>query len=161
MKIENGKLIVELADIVGSLDESSRAELVQQLACEEVVIREVMSQVLEGATSEGWYGSRSCSLSMVGRTIDTLPALDWATQMVISRAGAVAVEHANRLQREVDRLIVVNDTLSDRITRADNQLWLSNKVRDREMERLKALKNDLISQGLMSEGDIDIVTGDA
>lgn len=161
MKIENGKLIVHLSDIVGGLDDAARVDLVQQLACEDVIIREVMSQVLDGATSEGWHGGRLCSVSMKDRTIEGLPALDWAEQRIISRSGVLTIEHIARLQREVDRLTEVNDTLSDRITRADNQLWLSNKVRDREMERLKALKNDLISQGLMSSGDIDIVTGDA
>ena len=60
MKIEGTTLTIDLTDIIHEcLDDLNNTETMQSISCNELVIKNVMAQVLDGCTDDGYSGSES------------------------------------------------------------------------------------------------------
>ena len=56
MKIKDGKLVIDLHELVESLSPDAQMEVIKHLCCEPVVIERISEQIATGMTDDGWCG---------------------------------------------------------------------------------------------------------
>lgn len=91
-KITEGRLTVNVADLIGQLDDEGRQHVIQTLACQSEVIEAVAEQIVDGWTEAGYHGYIS-----YGPMPHT--ALDKARRLVAKSAPANAEKAIERLER--------------------------------------------------------------
>lgn len=72
----------------------AKLELMETLACDNVIIKHVVDQILEGWTENFYHGPMSC-------TAGDSPnyGLDWALREIAKRSGEVAKKEIERLEK--------------------------------------------------------------
>ena len=98
MKIENGKIIINLYDSLGQATGEERAALIDALACREEVITEVMNQVLDHYTSQGSHGR-----TYYGGNPDATLGIDGARMRIAKASSEVAEKEIQRLADALKR----------------------------------------------------------
>ncbi len=56
MLIKDGKLVIDLQELVESLSPDAQMEVIKHLCCEPVVIERISEQIAIGMTDDGWCG---------------------------------------------------------------------------------------------------------
>ena len=77
MNIKDGKLVIDLQELVESLSPDAQMEVIKNLCCEPVVIERISEQIAIGMTDDGWCGSTENK----ARAIIT-ENMEWITESV-------------------------------------------------------------------------------
>lgn len=96
-KIEQGRLSVNVVDLIDGLDEDGRQYVIDALSCQEQVIEYVVAQVIEGCTPQGSHGSR-------GWAAVPHSALDKARRYIAKNADLIRSEEIALLESHVARV---------------------------------------------------------
>ncbi len=91
-----GNLKVNIVDMLDSLSDECKLELIESLSCDEAVIKHVMDQVFEGCTENGYHGSISCT------ALDSNNEIDKARVKAASRASHIARKEIKRLRKDAE-----------------------------------------------------------
>jgi len=124
VKLEDGYVMIDVADLFQRLSVEQKTELAQHLACDEAVLGFVADQLLDGWTEAGWHGYK--------HTGDAEPttALDKARR----RIALGASETANKVIDELQRSIKNTDEDVERYRKwafAMYHAWPTHHVRER------------------------------
>ncbi len=104
--LEKGKLTIDMDDVFAGLDAEAKAQLIQYLACDTQVIDEVINQVLDGCTSEGWHGATSghgntwCRYGIDAARVRVAQSASEQARLEIEALQARVRELSDRLQAE-------------------------------------------------------------
>jgi len=90
--IEKGRICFNAADLIDSLDDEGRKEIIELLACHDAIIMLVAMQIVEGWTEAGYHGYTSYG------PLPSTP-LDKAKRYLAKSASDVAKEHIERLEK--------------------------------------------------------------
>lgn len=77
MNIKDGKLVIDLEELVESLSPDAQMEVIKHLCCESTVIERIGQQIAQGMTDDGWHGSAEDEV----RAMIT-ESMDWITESV-------------------------------------------------------------------------------
>ena len=94
--IEKGKLLVGIGDLLDNISPEDKSELFKHIACDNQVIADVVAQILDGWTEDGWHGEK-----LVEAESDPAArhAIDRAKRDVAKRSGEVAKAEIERLEK--------------------------------------------------------------
>lgn len=93
VKVEAGNLVISIASCLDELEPEEKRKFVDSLACEEEIIADVTSQVLDGWTENGSHGLKG------GAEVEPHTALEKAIREVALRASDVARKEIENLVR--------------------------------------------------------------
>jgi hypothetical protein len=93
-----GCISVNITDIIAAMTGDERAHVIQSLACCAQVIDEVMNQVIDGSTTEGWYGPKGC-----GGNPDATLGIDGARMRIAKASSEIAAQEIQALKDELVR----------------------------------------------------------
>lgn len=116
MKIEDGKIVIDIEDAINNLDGDS--ELLEALSCNEYVISHVMDQVLDGMTKNGWRGSH------YGGNGLQLSELQKASREIAKRSSETAKEEIQKLEQKLKGAVKSNAELHDYISDLEDGRYL-------------------------------------
>lgn len=109
-KIEdtNINITLDISKVLKGLSEDDIQHLIEDLSCEDRVIKNVADQIIHGCTDKGWHG---------GKTFKAEPstALDKAIREVAKNASDVSEQEIESLKRKVKMKEERIDELWDRI----------------------------------------------
>jgi hypothetical protein len=91
-KLNQGKLTIDISDLLDSLSPEDKIELIETLACQDAIIKHVADQILTGWTENCYSGG-------TGYSIEGHTPLDSARKRVIELAPEVARQEIERLKR--------------------------------------------------------------
>ena len=91
---EKREIVIDLSWLLGALSAENKRELVDSLACEEAIIEDVASQLLDGWTERSSRGARSGATSPEPTT-----ALDRARRKLAIGADDIAKDEIEQLKR--------------------------------------------------------------
>ncbi len=92
-KLKDGQLTFSITDILDKLDGESKVEFIETLACDEVIIEHVASQIITGLTSGGYSGAKSYMAYHEPTT-----ALDKATREISKISSDLARKEIEKLE---------------------------------------------------------------
>jgi hypothetical protein len=92
----DGRFAFSLTEAIDDLSQSQRWEIVQTLACNQALFDEVVNQILDGYTSEGWYGPKG-----YGGKPDATHGIDGARMRIAKGASDVALAEIESLKRAI------------------------------------------------------------
>jgi hypothetical protein len=98
MKIEGGKIVINVYDLIGQLPAENRADIIDALACQDEVIDEVVNQVLDGWTTVGSHAGTTG-----GGSADAVRGLDGARMRIAKSASDVAAKEIAALAERIER----------------------------------------------------------
>ena len=93
-----GCLSINITEILADMTGDDRGFVIQSLACCTQVIDEVMNQVIDGSTTEGWYGPKGW-----GGNPDAKSGIDGARMRIAKASSEIATEEIRRLGEELER----------------------------------------------------------
>jgi chemotaxis protein CheY-P-specific phosphatase CheC len=99
MKVEKGKLIISVADLLNELTGQDRRDLMETLACENSVIEEVCNQLITGFTTNCSWGSSSC-----GFDVNPWSPLDIAKRRIAEASSDIAAKELKSAADTIERL---------------------------------------------------------
>lgn len=109
-ELNDGKLIIDVNYLLDAMSDQAKLELVERLAVEDVVIKHVVDQIVEGLTENCYAGSRLCCSSVE----PNLP-LDIAHRRIAEASSEIANAEIASLKRELastaERLRIANAEL--------------------------------------------------
>ena len=88
----NGEICIDVMDVFYNTPDRFKLELVERLSCEDVIIKHVIDQVLNGCTENGYSGSE---------VIDNLrlnSELQQARERIRQQGNNILVKEINRLR---------------------------------------------------------------
>lgn len=97
IKYTNGKLELDLHELLGSVSKETKLELVESLACDDEIIKHVADQIIKKWTENCFSGGVLCTAS-------SSPSfgLDWAWREVAKHSGEVAKREIGRLEKAIE-----------------------------------------------------------
>lgn len=93
---DKGNLKLNIVDMLDSLSNECKLELIESLSCDDAVIKHVMDQVFEGCTENGYHGSISCT------ALDSNNEIDKARVKAASMASHMARKEMKRLRKDAE-----------------------------------------------------------
>jgi hypothetical protein len=90
---KDGKVSFDLQDLLQSISDPDKLELVESLSCEDAVIYHVASQIIHKWTENGYSGGTAWPASSTPYT-----GLDWAWREVAKLSGEIAAREIKRLE---------------------------------------------------------------
>lgn len=97
-ELTEGKVVIDVSYLLDAMSDQAKLDLVERLAVEDVVIKHVVDQIVEGLTESCYGGSRLCGSSVE----PTLP-LDIAHRRIAEASGEIAKAEIDSLKRELER----------------------------------------------------------
>jgi hypothetical protein len=94
---EKGCVGLDVVAMIAALGQKHRAYIIQALACQQEVMDEVMNQVLDGYTTDGWYGPKG-----YGGNPDATHGIDGARMRIAKGASKLAAEEIDSLKRAIE-----------------------------------------------------------
>jgi hypothetical protein len=91
-KLNKGQLTIDISELLDSLSDEDKIELIETLACQDAIIKHVADQILTGWTENCYSGGTSYA-------VEGHAPLDLARKRVIELAPEVAREEIERLKR--------------------------------------------------------------
>jgi hypothetical protein len=98
MKLENGKIVINVYDLIRELGKEHRDEIIDALACQDEVINEVVNQVLDGWTTRGSHAGTG-----YGGDAEATLGIDGARMRIAKESSALAAEEIKRLGEQLAR----------------------------------------------------------
>jgi len=92
-KLKNGELTFSITEILDNLDGESKIEFIETLACDEVIIEHVASQIITGLTSSGCSGAKNYNAQP-----NPTFALDKAIREIAKTSSDLARKEIERLE---------------------------------------------------------------
>lgn len=96
LEYKEGKLQFNFREALESVPAEQRPELLEDLSCDDVIIKHVTDQILDGLTENGWSGCSWLSAQVSPQT-----GLDYARREVAKRSGEVAKKEIEKLEKEL------------------------------------------------------------
>lgn len=96
VKILKEGLCVDIGDLLSNIAPEDKTELFKHIACDDQVITDVVAQILDGWTEDGWHGSK---LSEAVSEPAKWHAIDRAQREIAKRSGEVAKREIERLEK--------------------------------------------------------------
>jgi len=90
---KDGRIEFELHDLLASVSEETKLELIESLACDDQIIKHVADQIITKWTENVYSGGYACVA-----IADPCFGLDWAWREVAKRSGDVAEREIKRLE---------------------------------------------------------------
>lgn len=103
--IENGKLMLEISDLLESLSGDALEDLINRLSVNEAVFSRIATQIVHGLTDDGWCASTTSMES------EYPTPLMVARRFVAQSASEVAAAEIARMQAAIDRQREENSSL--------------------------------------------------
>lgn len=97
-ELNNGKVVIDVNYLLDAMSDQAKLDLVERLAVEDVVIKHVVDQIVEGLTENGYAGSRLC-----GSSIEPTLPLDIAHRRIAEASSEIARAEIEGLKRELER----------------------------------------------------------
>lgn len=97
VKINEGKIVIDPYDLLQELKGEDKIRLIDDLSCQNEVIKHVSDQIIHGCTERGSHGS------MGSATIPSTP-LDKAVREVSENSSDIAKKEISRLTRRMQFL---------------------------------------------------------
>lgn len=107
-EFKDGKISFNFSELLDCMTPEEKAELVEQLSCEEQIIDHVASQIVSGYTANVSHGPRSCGFELKPST-----ALDKARRLVVESANEVAKKELEDCMRGLAFAIAWQDHYKD------------------------------------------------
>ena len=104
MTISDGKLQVDIVEFIDAISQLDRMHVIQALACHQEVIDEVVNQIVDGCTTEGWYGAKG-----QGGDPQSLFGLDGARMRIAKASSEIAAEEIAAAARRADAAEALGD----------------------------------------------------
>ena len=98
MKLEDGKIVINVYDLIGELGKEHRDSIIDALACQDEVINEVVNQVLDGWTTMGSHAGTS-----YGGNAEATYGIDGARMRIAKGSSELAAEEITRLGEQLAR----------------------------------------------------------
>ncbi|PNG11902.1 hypothetical protein [Stutzerimonas stutzeri] len=95
-ELNKGKVIIDVNYLLDAMSDEAKLELVERLAIEDVVIKHVVDQLVEGLTENCYAGSRLC-----GSSVEPSLPLDIAHRRIAEASGDIASAEIASLKREL------------------------------------------------------------
>lgn len=109
-ELNDGKVIIDVNYLLDAMSDQAKLELVERLAVEDVVIKHVVDQIVEGLTENCYAGSRLC-----GSSVEPNLPLDIAHRRIAEASSEIASAEIASLKRELastaERLRIANAEL--------------------------------------------------
>lgn len=101
MKLEykEGNLQFDFFDAIKYVPAEQMPDLIETLSCDDVIIKHVTDQILEGWTENFCSGGSCVSAQAFPKT-----GLDYARREIAKRSGEIAKEEIEKLERELARV---------------------------------------------------------
>lgn len=101
MKLEykDGNLQFDFFEAIKSIPEEQRPELLEDLSCDDVIIKHVTDQILDGWT-ENFCSGGSCVSAQASPTI----GLDYARREIAKRSSEIAKKEIENLEKELKKV---------------------------------------------------------
>jgi hypothetical protein len=94
--IVKGKLCISIGDLLDNIAPEDKSELLKHIACDSQVIADVVAQILDGWTEDGWHGRKAIEASA---NPPVWEAIDRAQREIAKRSGEVAKREIERLEK--------------------------------------------------------------
>lgn len=96
--IVKGALHIDMHDLLNSIRDEDKSEMLKHVACDDQVIADVTAQILNGWTEDGWHGPKTFEAQ--ADTVNRYAyALDKAAREIAKRSGEVAKREIERLEK--------------------------------------------------------------
>jgi len=99
-------------DFLSLLTDEERDDFYQCLACQDIVVKHVADQIIDGWTENGSYGSKTC-----GASITPTCELDIASRRIAEASSDIAKSEIDALKREMARVQKRLDQANDELHR--------------------------------------------
>ncbi len=96
VKYKDGKLELNLHELLGSVSAEDKLDMVESLACDDEIIKHVADQIIKKWTENCYHGS-----THITATVEPALGLDWAWREVAKRSGEVAKREIERLESAI------------------------------------------------------------
>lgn len=97
-EVDGLSIKLDLYQLVAAMDQDARMELIDLLACNELVMNEVVNQILDGVTTLGSHGPRG-----VGGNADAWSGINGARMRIAKAASDVAAQEIASLREQIIR----------------------------------------------------------
>lgn len=97
-KFEEGKFVIDAESLLDAMPDESKMHLIERLSCEDVVIKHVVDQIVDGLTENWCSGSRLC-----GTSEEVYLPLDIAARRIAEASSDIAAKEIDALKRELKR----------------------------------------------------------
>lgn len=97
-KFEEGKFVIDAESLLDAMSDESKMHLIERLSCEDVVIKHVIDQIVDGLTENCSSGSRLC-----GTSEEVYLPLDIAARRIAEASSDIAAKEIDALKRELKR----------------------------------------------------------
>ncbi|MFM8295536.1 MAG: hypothetical protein ACKN9E_13445 [Microcystaceae cyanobacterium] len=95
---KDGKLCLNLVDLISAMSDEEQLNLVESLACHEAVIKFVMQQVIEGWTTNGYRGLKGAV------EVEPTTELEKAIRQIAIHSSQIAQQEIARLCSKISQL---------------------------------------------------------
>ncbi|HBS81044.1 MAG: hypothetical protein CMK99_13465 [Pseudomonas sp.] len=95
-ELNEGKVVIDVNYLLDAMSDQAKLDLVERLAVEDVVIKHVVDQIVEGLTENCYGGSRLC-----GSSVEPSLPLDIAHRRIAEASGEIASAEIASLKREL------------------------------------------------------------
>lgn len=96
MEFKDGKIVLDVYDLISQLPSETRGQIIDLLACQEEVIDEVMNQVIDGYTSKNSHGPRH-----FGGDPEETRGIDGARMRIAKASSEIAAKEIEALARKI------------------------------------------------------------
>ena len=119
----HGEICIDVLDVFDNTSDSFKLELVERLSCEDVIIKHVIDQVLNGSTENGYSGSETIDWQQVNSE------LQQARERIRLQGNNLLVKELKRLREVLENRRKYQDNgwneynkLYNQVYRTDNYL---------------------------------------
>lgn len=97
-RILEGRISFDITDLIASVSQEQRLDIIQALACHDQIIDEVTNQIVDGFTSEGWRGGR-----LISAHAEVYCGLDKACRRIAEASSDIAAKEIAALTAALGR----------------------------------------------------------
>lgn len=97
-EFNEGKFVVDVEYLLDAMSDQGKLDLVERLSTEDVVIKHVVDQIVDGLTENCRSGSRLC-----GSAVEHFLPLDIAHRRIAEASSEIAEKEIDALKRELER----------------------------------------------------------
>jgi hypothetical protein len=97
-EFNEGKFVIDVEYLLDAMSDQDKLNLVERLSTEDVVIKHVVDQIVDGLTENCRGGSRLC-----GSAVEHFLPLDIAHRRIAEASSEIAEKEIDALKRELER----------------------------------------------------------
>ena len=116
----DGEICIDVMDVFYNTSDNFKLELIERLSCEDVIIKHVMDQVLNGCTENGYSGSEVIDNLRLGSE------LQQARERIRQQGNNLLVKEINRLREVLENRSKYQDNGWNEYHKLYNQVYRTN-----------------------------------